>query len=205
QQADRSDRRGDRDHDGLKPESNSEPLNEKTARFSPGGFLFGSDCLLAAAEAPRPPARLAWRAVVRCGWRSRLGRSRFGRLDRFGRKVSLHQRWRGLGRAAVEIGNRGGHFGSWRRPELVCDRSGKALFQLGTTPAASAATSATARAPLATGGLIAAGHAGLLVAFVLVGFAVLGGRAFDGLAHNAHHVTVLARGGAVTRLATAAP
>ena len=30
--------------------------------------------------------------------------------DRFGRNVGLHQRWRGLGRAAVEIGNRAGHF-----------------------------------------------------------------------------------------------
>src|SRR5204862_7649667 len=36
-------------------------------------------------------------------------------------------------------------------------------------------------------------------------FAVLGGRAFDGLARDAHGLTVLARGGPITRLATAAP
>src|SRR6267142_705512 len=120
------------------------------------------------------------------------------------KNVGLHQRRRGLGRATVEIGNRAGRFESRRRPEFVRDRSGKAVFQLGTTPAASAATAATARAPLAIGRLITAGHAGLFVAFVLVSFAVLGGRAFDGRSGDAHWVTVLARGGAVTRLATAA-
>src|SRR6185295_11956439 len=125
--------------------------------------------------------------------------------DRLGRCVGLHQRWGGLGGAAVEIGNRAGYFESRRRREFVRDRSGKAVFQLGTTPAASAATAATARAPLAIGRLIAAGHAGLFVAFVLVGFAVLSGRAFDGLARDAHRVTILARGAAFTRFATTAP
>ena len=101
-------------------------------------------------------------------------------------RLGLHQRRRGLGRAAVEIGDRTGRFRSRRRPEFVGDRSGKTVFRLAATPAASAATSAAARAPLAIGRLIAAGHAGLFVAFVLVGFAVVGGRAFDGFAGDAH-------------------
>ena len=115
-----------------------------------------------------------------------------------------HRRRRGLSRISVEIGHRIGCFRSRCRPEFVRDRSGQAVFQLGTTPAASAATAATARAPLAIGRLIAAGHAGLFVAFILVGFAVLGDRAFDGLARDAYGLTILARGGAITRLATAA-
>jgi hypothetical protein len=38
----------------------------KNRPVSPGGF-FWFDSLFAAAEAPRPPTRLAWRVVARCG------------------------------------------------------------------------------------------------------------------------------------------
>ncbi len=53
--------------------------------------------------------------------------------------------------------------------------------------------------------MFAARCAGLLVAFLVVGFAILGNRAFDHLRRHAHGVTLVTRRAAFTRLATAAP
>src|SRR5882757_8215908 len=128
----------------------------------------------------------------------------FGRrCDGFG----LNDRQRRLARISIEIGNRIGRFRDRDRPQFVRNRSGQTVFR-SAAPAATATTSATAWPSLAAWPLIGANHAGLLLAFVLVGFGLVAGHAGDpcGLRHHARNFALLARGPAVTRLAgTAAP
>ena len=113
----------------------------------------------AAAPRPcRPPAPFP-RPLEQTG-RSRpvrLGIGRGLRLCRSREWFGFDERRRGLGRAAVEIGDRTGGFRSRCRPEFVRDRSGETVFR-SAAPAASAATSTTARPPFAAGRLIAARH-----------------------------------------------
>src|SRR4051812_28134268 len=128
-------------------------------------------------------------------------------------RLGLDQRRRGLVRAAVEIGHSFGGFRRRCRPEFIRDRSGETVFRPAAAPTASATATAAARTPLAIRRLIAARHAALVVAFVLVGFAVVtGDGAFHRFGHDAHGIVFLARGAVVlarrtafTRLATAAP
>jgi len=125
------------------------------------------------------------------------------RLWRLCGRFGLNLRRCGHRRAAVEIGDRTDCFRRRRRSEFVGDRSGETVFRSVAAPAASAATSATPGAPLAILSLIGARDAGLFVAFLVVGFAIVGNRAIDGFGRNAHDVLVLARRTAFTRLATA--
>ena len=79
------------------------------------------------------------------------------------RQVRARPARRRLGRTAVEIGDRLACFRRRWRSEFVGDRSGKTVFRAAATPAASATTSAAARAPLAVRALFGAGQARLFV------------------------------------------
>ncbi|HTE96877.1 MAG TPA: hypothetical protein VK678_25740, partial [Bradyrhizobium sp.] len=127
-----------------------------------------------------------------------------GRQNGFG----LNDRQRRLARISIEIGNRIGRFRDRGWPEFVRNRSGQTIIRP-AAPAAAAPTSATARPSLAAWPLIGANHAGLLFAFVLVGFVLVAGHAGNprGLGHHVRNFAFVACGRpAVTRLAgTTAP
>src|SRR4051812_30435784 len=108
-------------------------------------------------------------------------------------------------RTAVEIGDRFRDFRNRGRSEFIRDRSGETVLRSVATPAASAATSAAPRAPLAIRTFFAAGNAGLFIAFVVAAFSVIGGPALDRFGCSADQFVVVARRAALAGLTTAAP
>src|SRR5258708_36508675 len=105
------------------------------------------------------------------------------------------------------MGPRVGCFRGGCRPDFVQNRSGQAVLEP-AAPAASATTSAPAGPPLAAGRLIGANHTGLLVGFVLVGFAFIRGSAGSRgpVRYNSRNLVLVTRRAALTRPAgTAAP
>jgi hypothetical protein len=126
-------------------------------------------------------------------------------LRRLRHRLGLNQRGRRQRRTAVEIGDCTGCLGSRRRSEFVGDRSGETVFRAVATPAATAATSATSWTTFAVWSLIGTRNARLFVAFLVVGFALVGNRAFDHFRRHAHGVIVVTRRAALTRFTPAAP
>src|ERR1700733_7699167 len=100
---------------------------------------------------------------------------------------------------ASKIGPRPGRPRSRCRLELVGNRSGQTVFR-SAAPAASATASATAWPPLAARGLIGANLlSGLLLGFVLVGFAFLSVR--NRVSRHRGHAAVVTRGATFAGLA----